>query len=862
MRGLGNKPKKELVKRWLNQVVRDCGDENEELAQRVLYALTEEPEKRPAKTKSELQRDVRLLTPALSAEEREFSVQGDLDFVLTVPIGSGLAFEIPAIQEACFQLIHDYLVPPIREQFGMKLTKQLEEERQKRKEAEENVRKRNRWLLQGGFIAVIGLASLAIAAFVFALQANDERAKALAEKDKADQQFKIANTNEQKALKAEKAAINAAAKAEYAQSKEAIAKKEAESKAKEALERQKEAEIAKQNEQEQRNIAEQKAEIAKKAEEQANKLAETNRLDALNTQAVADSLYWKGLIDAELFNLEELIVAIEKAKTWEKDLALLQEDTRLELLATLYNAAHIPKEKIRFEGHQDAILDVALSPDGKSLLTGSYDNTAKLWSIDGRLLVTFKGHTYGVNTVAFAPDGNSFLTGSYDRTVKLWSIDGKVLTTFLGAYDEVTSATFSPDGKLVAMVSRDKTAILWSIDGRQLARFKGHTDEVTSVAFSPDMTSFLTGSRDKTAKLWSIDGRLLVTFQGHTDGVNTVAYSPDGKTILTGSRDGTAKLWNIAGGAFQTIKFRQVGVSSVKFISDRFSSRRILVGSKDGTAKLWSVDGELIKSFEGHQSSITSFASNGEIVVTGSTDKTARLWSLSRLEQSSNPWHQKNEIFSLDKKTDLIGDNINELQTLDKRLVENWRKFDGLEQNDEISYFVGFSADKHSVLTGRGRDKIVRLWDLDGNLLQKFPHQSPVNTVAFSSNDQIILTGSNDGSVRLWNRQGRVIQTFLAHTRSVSAVKLLPDNKTMLTQSTDGKAKLYNFELNHTLGVGCDWLNDFIQDNSPDLPEESIKLRNRAKTACEGIPPPKTSFNFLKDGNLTLLSSIFIGKRD
>jgi hypothetical protein len=120
---LGNNPKRALVERWLTQVVRDCGQENEELAQRVLYALTEEPEKRPAKTRTELQRDVRLLTPALSPEERELAVQGDLDFVLSVPIGAGLAFEIPANPEVCYQLIHDYLVPPIRQQFGVKLTK-------------------------------------------------------------------------------------------------------------------------------------------------------------------------------------------------------------------------------------------------------------------------------------------------------------------------------------------------------------------------------------------------------------------------------------------------------------------------------------------------------------------------------------------------------------------------------------------------------------------------------------------------------------------------------------------------------------------------------------------------------------------
>lgn len=144
--GLGNNPKRALVEGWLMQVVRDCGQENEELAQRVLYALTEEPEKRPKKTKTELRREVRLESSELLEEERDLVVKGDLDFVLRVLIGSGLAFDIPASPEVSYQLIHDYLVKPIRQQFGGELEKRLEQERQKRKDAEASLQKRNKWL--------------------------------------------------------------------------------------------------------------------------------------------------------------------------------------------------------------------------------------------------------------------------------------------------------------------------------------------------------------------------------------------------------------------------------------------------------------------------------------------------------------------------------------------------------------------------------------------------------------------------------------------------------------------------------------------------------------------------------------------
>ena len=161
------------------------------------------------------------------------------------------------------------------------------------------------------------------------------------------------------------------------------------------------------------------------------------------------------------------------------------------------------------------------------------------------MLQTFQGHQSFVSSVAFAPDGKSIVTGSGDKTAKLWSIDGRLLQTFQGHQDYVSSVAFALDGKSVVTGSGDKTAKLWSFDGRLLQTFQGHQSSVYSVAFAPDGKSIVTGSWDKTAKLWSLDGRLLQTFQGHQDYVSSVAFAPDGKSILTGSDDNTAQLWHI-----------------------------------------------------------------------------------------------------------------------------------------------------------------------------------------------------------------------------------------------------------------------------------------------------------------------------
>ena len=73
------------------------------------------------------------------------------------------------------------------------------------------------------------------------------------------------------------------------------------------------------------------------------------------------------------------------------------------------------------KGHTDSVYTVAFSRDGRYILTGSFDKTAKVWDADnGEELFSLKGHTHEVFSVAFSPDGRRILTGSNDRTVKVW----------------------------------------------------------------------------------------------------------------------------------------------------------------------------------------------------------------------------------------------------------------------------------------------------------------------------------------------------------------------------------------------------------------------------------------------------------
>ncbi|MCW3054409.1 MAG: hypothetical protein JWN14_3579, partial [Chthonomonadales bacterium] len=283
------------------------------------------------------------------------------------------------------------------------------------------------------------------------------------------------------------------------------------------------------------------------------------------------------------------------------------------------------------QGHTAPVLSAAFSPDGKRIVTGSGDNTAKVWNADtGKNPLTLKGHMNAVTSVAFSPDGKRIVTGSWDCTAKIWdSRTGKEIETLKGHTNQITSVAFSPNGKWIVTGSFDKTAKVWDAGtGKETLTLKGHTDGIWSVAFSLDGKRFITGSLDTTAKIWDAEtGQEIRTLKGHTQWVNSVAFSPDGKRIVTGSYDNTAKVWDAGTGKeIETLKGHTEPVWSVVFSPD---GKRIVTGSYDKTAKVWdATTGEEIETLKGHTNQVASvaFSLDGKWIVTGSYDKTAKVW--------------------------------------------------------------------------------------------------------------------------------------------------------------------------------------------------------------------------------------------
>ncbi len=121
-----------------------------------------------------------------------------------------------------------------------------------------------------------------------------------------------------------------------------------------------------------------------------------------------------------------------------------------------------------------------------------------------RCFTTLQGHKAEIYSVVYSPNGKTVITGSNDNTARLWDVaTGQQLHLLQGHTDLVSSVAYSPNGKTVITGSRDSTARLWDVEtGKELHQLQGHTHTISSVAFSPDGKTVITGSWDGSARLW------------------------------------------------------------------------------------------------------------------------------------------------------------------------------------------------------------------------------------------------------------------------------------------------------------------------------------------------------------------------
>ncbi len=209
------------------------------------------------------------------------------------------------------------------------------------------------------------------------------------------------------------------------------------------------------------------------------------------------------------------------------------------------------KEKLRLD--QDRIVtSTAFTPDGKTLATGSFDSTVRLWELPtGKPKAVLRGHRSVVHCVAFNSTGMTLASGGYDEIVCIWDVATGKKTATLEAKDPVGpgqgvfSLAFSPDDKLLACGVNHGVKV-WNVAARQLAHVRLSKERCNSLSFSPDGKLLAWEGSDNIVRIWDLASGKENQLVGHSDHVYSIAFSPDGNLLISGSGDQTIRLWDVA----------------------------------------------------------------------------------------------------------------------------------------------------------------------------------------------------------------------------------------------------------------------------------------------------------------------------
>jgi WD40 repeat protein len=209
----------------------------------------------------------------------------------------------------------------------------------------------------------------------------------------------------------------------------------------------------------------------------------------------------------------------------------------------------LAKFEAMFPDREVVVCNMAVSPDGRRIVTGSSEHKLKLLDAEtGSEVATLAGHSDSIYSCAFSPDGRQIVSAAQDRTARVWDAKrAEPVATLSGHTGDVYACAYSPDGRRIVSAARDGTRITWdSNTGKPLFKLDGQSDLLGAASYSPDGKTVVSGAKDNTLNLWETDARRVRSLAGHAGRVSYCAYTHDGGWIVSTSHDGTLKVWDAA----------------------------------------------------------------------------------------------------------------------------------------------------------------------------------------------------------------------------------------------------------------------------------------------------------------------------
>ncbi|NEO22833.1 hypothetical protein [Moorena sp. SIO4A5] len=468
--------KEKLVERYLEAVVTDCGPKYRETTWKLLSLLTDDKQLRPIRTETQLASVLNLPPEHIS-------------LILEILVGSGLVFQIPLGTEELYQLVHDYLVYPIRKRLA-KFEEQKRILEQRKQEGAKLERAGVEHLKEFKYSQFHNYSQFD------ALQGAMETGKAL-------QAMVTKNTP----LK------------DYPAASPLLALQR-------ILDQIQEPRLGKhQGWVKQLQFSLDGQLLASVGEEGMV------RLWNLKTRQVQQKFKgYQGRVRQVEFSRDGQHLAIAG-------------DQRIVRVWDLNTGQVQP-----LKGHQGQVRQVVLGQDGQLLASAGVDGMVRLWDVNTGQVQELKGHQGWVSQVALSPDGQLLASAGFDGMVRLWDVNtGQVQYELKGHQSSVSQMEFSPDGQLLASAGVDRIVRLWEVNTGQVQAFKRHQGRVYQLTLSRDSQLLASTGDYGIMRVWNVNTGQVQAFQGHQGWVDQVEFSPDGQLLASAGGDCTVRLWDLRG---------------------------------------------------------------------------------------------------------------------------------------------------------------------------------------------------------------------------------------------------------------------------------------------------------------------------